>query len=155
MFCWVCSVLDRVSRHALVLGVAHGERSRTVGNPIAGHGLVAAEFIALQLSFGRDDADELVAPHFMQIHIPEQFFGLEDFVFSVADDHTTSQLPHLLVVKIGGVGLDIEIYMEVLVEAFHEQPFFEFPGTGAVVVFSACIDVPFLGNHMIAHHSGV
>ena len=55
--------------------------------------------------------------------------------------------------EIGRIGLHVQVHMELLVKAFHEQAFHELPGGETTGLRG--IDVPLLGHHAVADEPGV
>ena len=95
----------------------------------------------------------LVVVHLVGIQVPEEFLGMEDIAVDIAHHHPAAQLPELLPVQIGGIGLDDEVNVELLVEALHQHALHELPGR--LLAVDAVVDVPLLDDHVIAHHTAV
>ena len=71
--------------------------------------------------------------------------------FEVVEHDVSSQFPEVLVVECGGVGADLHVDFEHVVEAHEEESLREFPAWW----FCFVIDSPFLRHDFVAHDAGV
>ena len=84
--------------------------------------------------------------------IPEELLTAEHETVDIADEHTATQFPELLLVVIPrAIGLNIALNMELLVELLHEDALLESP-TGRL---AHGVDIPALGYNLILDNARV
>lgn len=134
------------------LGVFEGEETFGGVDDVVGHLFVAAKVVARELASITVNLHVGRRVYAVGLHVPKEEGGLEGLAFEIFDQHTTTQLPQVLVVvEVGGVSGDERIDLEGLVEPFEEETFFKCP----VLWFFFIIDIPHLSDEFIADDARV
>ena len=129
-FCGVCCC-----RRTCGVGAAH---ARGHGDETAG----AAHFVA---SVHRDVGIKLVL-----LVVPiELLTGVGGAVLQISHAHSTTQFPEFLVIPVGCVGSDVEVYIEFGIVALQKDALEKFVARRMRAVKEA----PFFCHNFVAHHA--
>lgn len=130
----------------LVIYIVFLEGALGVGNKVLGHVFIASEIASLKVALGGNQPGEDMRIELVLPFVPEELLAVVSEAGLRQDAHPATQLPKLqLVVVIGGIGLNIGLNMEFLVELGEEDAFVEDGLRGIYLV----IDFPTLGHDAI------
>ena len=148
-FCGVCCC-RRTCGVATAHARGHGDETAGAAHFVAGELFVRTESVALQISVRSDNVHRDVGIKLVLLVVPiELLTGVGGAVLQISHAHSSTEFPEFLVIPVGCVGSDVEIYIEFGIVALQKDALEKFVARRMRAVKEA----PFFCHNFIAHHA--
>ena len=130
----------------------HGNETTRATYLVAGELFVRTETVALQVSVGSDDVHRYIGIKLVFLVVPiELLTGVGGAVLQISHAHSSTKFPEFLVIPVGCVCCDVEVYIEFSIVALQEDALEKF------VAWRMCAvkEAPFFCHDFIAYHARI